>query len=196
MAVSVGQNMQKEICRSTIRASEAAAAMILATVQTENVEVILFTDSIEEANIAKIVPTDTLETIESKITSISPIGKQPVAHDLSVPFKWSAARRDKFDAIIIFTDSVTSCGYIHPAEAVKQYAQYVALPKYRLVVVAMTSDRYTIAGPDDGNTLDVIGFDTHTPSLIMDFIDEFRPKETDMDIVLHQDEALEEDMVF
>jgi 60 kDa SS-A/Ro ribonucleoprotein len=39
----------------------------------------------------------------------------------------------------------------------------------RLVVVAMASNGFSIADPNDGGMLDVVGFDTATPAVIADF---------------------------
>ncbi|CAG2225634.1 SSA2 [Mytilus edulis] len=168
---------------------EAAAAMVYSTVQTEDVEVILFTNRIEDAFTATIRKEDNLQTIKEKIFQI-PIetGSDYIKHDLSVPFIWAASRKEKFDAIMVFTDSITSCGFIHPAEALKQYTQYMTIPDYRFVVVAMTSDKYSVAAPDSVHNLDVVGFDTMTPGIIMDFVENSQQTFKDHDIILHSDE--------
>ena len=65
----------------------------------------------------------------------------------------------------------------------------MSVPNYRLVVVSMTSNKYKIAAPEDTNTLDVVGFDKHTPGIIMDFIEGFRPRpDEDMEVFLHEDD--------
>ena len=190
IAISTGEDMQKCICGSSIKASEAAAAMALSTVEMENVDVILFTNSITEASMAKIDRDDNLSTIEEKIFQITrEAGKKSIRQDLSTPFIWAAAKKHRYEAIIVFTDSLTSCGSIHPAEALKQYSQYMSVPNYCLVVVSMTSNKYKIAAPEDTNTLDVVGFDKHTPFIIMDFIEGFRPRpDEDMEVFLHEDD--------
>ena len=190
IAISTGEDMQKLICGSSIKASEAAAAMALSTVKMENVDVILFTNSITEASMAKIDRDDNLSTIEDKIFQIPSEGSQKyIGQDLATPFIWAAAEKHSYDAIIVFTDSLTSCGSIHPAEALKHYSQYMSVPNYRLVVVSMTSNKYKIAAPEDTNTLDVVGFDKHTPGIIMDFIEGFQPRpDEDMEVFLHEDD--------
>ena len=190
IAISTGEDMQKFICGSSIKASEAAAAMALSTLEMENVDVILFTNSITEASMAQIDRNDNLSTIEDKIFQIPrEVGKKYIRQDLATPFRWAAAEKHRYEAIIVFTDSLTSCGSIHPAEALKHYSQYMSVPNYCLVVVSMTSNKYTIAAPVDNNTLDVIGFDKHTPGIIMDFIEGFRPRpEEDMEVFLHEDD--------
>ncbi|CAG2225649.1 SSA2 [Mytilus edulis] len=192
MAISVGENMQKPICGSTITAGEAAAAMVYSTIQTEDVEVILFTNRIEDAYTATIKREDGLQSIKEKIYQIPHETKSNYhKQDLSVPFKWAAERKKKFDAIMVFTDSITSCGFIHPAEALKQYVQYMTIREYRFVVVAMTSDKYSVAAPDSVHNLDVVGFDTMTPGLIMEFVENSHQRNiVNDDILLHADEDL------
>lgn len=189
MAISVGENMQKSICGSTITAGEAAAAMVYSTIQTEDVEVILFTNRIEDAFTATIKREDGLQSIVDKIYQIPHETKSKYhKQDLSVPFKWAAERKKKFDAIMVFTDSITSCGFIHPAEALKQYTKYMTIREYRFVVVAMTSDKYSVAAPDSVHNLDVVGFDTMTPGLIMEFVENSQQTFKNDEIILHSDE--------
>ncbi|XP_063401706.1 RNA-binding protein RO60-like [Mytilus trossulus] len=191
MAVSVGENMQKPICGSTITAGEAAAAMVYSTIQTQDVEVILFTNRIEEAFTATITKADNLKSIEQKIYEIPKETKSKyIKQDLSVPFIWAASRKKKFDAIMVFTDSITSCGFIHPAEALKMYTEYVTIPDYRFVVVAMTSDKYSVAAPDSVHNLDVVGFDTSTPDIIMNFVLNLKQRPMEEDIRWHDDDDI------
>jgi hypothetical protein len=41
-----------------------------------------------------------------------------------------------------------------------------------LIVVAMASNGFSIADPDDAGMLDVVGFDTATPQVVSDFLGE------------------------
>ena len=59
-------------------------------------------------------------------------------------------------------------GQIHPVQALRQYREATGIAA-RLVVVAMASNGFTIADPDDAGMLDVVGFDAATPALIADF---------------------------
>ncbi|CAC5394654.1 TROVE2 [Mytilus coruscus] len=182
--------MRKRICGSTITAGEQAAAMVYSTIQTEDVEVILLTNRIDDASTATIKREDNLQTIKEKIFQI-PIetGSDYIKHDLSVPFIWAASRKKKFDAIMVFTDSMTSCGFIHPTEALKQYVQNMTIPDYRFVVVAMTSNKYSVAATDSVHNLDIVGFDTMTTGLIMEFVENSRQSHiVNDDIILHADE--------
>ena len=61
----------------------------------------------------------------------------------------------------------TWAGSIHPAQALGDYPQRMGIPA-KLVVVGMVSNGFSIANPDDA-VLDVVGFDTATPTVIGDF---------------------------
>lgn len=39
----------------------------------------------------------------------------------------------------------------------------------KLIVVGMVSNGFSIADPDDGEMMDVVGFDTAAPAVIADF---------------------------
>lgn len=70
---------------------------------------------------------------------------------------------------MIYTDSETWYGKIHPTEALRQYREQMGIPA-RLIVVGMVSNGFSIADPNDAGMLDVVGFDTATPQVISDFI--------------------------
>jgi len=73
------------------------------------------------------------------------------------------------DAFVVYTDSETWAGKIHPAQALREYRQRTGIPA-KLVVVGMVSNGFSIADPTDGGMLDVVGFDAAAPALIADFI--------------------------
>ena len=73
------------------------------------------------------------------------------------------------DAFVIYTDSETWAGSIHPVQALRDYRERMGIAA-KLVVVAMASNGFSIADPDDAGMLDVVGFDAATPQLLGDFI--------------------------
>lgn len=73
------------------------------------------------------------------------------------------------DAFIVYTDSETWAGKIHPVQALREYHKKTGIPA-RLVVVGMTSNGFTVADPEDAGMLDVVGSSTSTPSAIADFV--------------------------
>jgi 60 kDa SS-A/Ro ribonucleoprotein len=88
--------------------------------------------------------------------------------DCSLPMLYALARELEVDTFVIYTDSETWAGDVHPAQALRDYRLRSGIDA-RLVVVGMVSNGFSIADPADPGMLDVVGFDTATPQLISDF---------------------------
>lgn len=88
--------------------------------------------------------------------------------DCSLPMLDALAKRIAVDTFVIYTDSETWAGLVHPPVALAQYRQATGIPA-KLVVVGMVSNGFTIADPNDAGMLDVVGFDTATPQVIAEF---------------------------
>ena len=89
--------------------------------------------------------------------------------DCALPIVEATRRRWPVDAFVVYTDSETWAGAIHPAQALRAYRERMGIAA-RLVVVAMASNGFSIADPDDAGMLDVVGFDAATPQVIGDFV--------------------------
>jgi 60 kDa SS-A/Ro ribonucleoprotein len=72
------------------------------------------------------------------------------------------------DTFVVYTDSETWAGQVHPAQALREYRERMGIPA-KLVVVGMASNGFSIADPEDGGMLDVVGFDASAPQMIGDF---------------------------
>ena len=88
--------------------------------------------------------------------------------DCALPMLYAQATEKAVDTFVIFTDSETWAGNVHPADALRDYRRASGIDA-RLVVVGMVSNGFSIADPTDPGMLDVVGFDTATPQLISDF---------------------------
>jgi 60 kDa SS-A/Ro ribonucleoprotein len=88
--------------------------------------------------------------------------------DVALPMLYAQAQGLEVDTFVIYTDSETWAGDVHPAQALRDYRLASGLDA-RLVVVGMVSNGFTVADPADEGMLDVVGFDTATPQLISDF---------------------------
>ena len=88
--------------------------------------------------------------------------------DCALPMLYAQAAKREIDTFVIYTDSETWAGDIHPVQALRDYRQASGIDA-RLVVVGMVSNGFSIADPGDPGMLDVVGFDTATPQLIADF---------------------------
>ena len=73
---------------------------------------------------------------------------------------------EQIDVFVVYTDSETWFGKIHPTEALKQYREKMNNPNAKLIVVGMQSNGFTIADPNDKGMLDVVGFDSAAPQIM------------------------------
>jgi 60 kDa SS-A/Ro ribonucleoprotein len=88
--------------------------------------------------------------------------------DCALPMLYAQAAEREVDTFVIYTDSETWAGEIHPVHALRDYRRASGIDA-RLVVVGMLSNGFSIADPNDPGMLDVVGFDTATPQLISAF---------------------------
>jgi len=88
--------------------------------------------------------------------------------DCALPMLYAQSLEREIDTFVIYTDSETWAGGIHPVQALRDYRRASGIDA-RLVVVGMVSNGFSIADPADPGMLDVVGFDTATPQLIADF---------------------------
>ena len=88
--------------------------------------------------------------------------------DCALPMLWAAENKVPVDIFCVYTDSETWAGDIHPVQALRQYRHKMGIGA-KLVVIGMVSNGFSIADPEDGGMLDVVGFDTATPAIIADF---------------------------
>jgi 60 kDa SS-A/Ro ribonucleoprotein len=138
-----------------------SAAMALITAATESdYHIMGFSNELVKINIS---PRQRLDDVANTIRKI-PMG----GTDCSLPMLWALKNKVKTDIFVVYTDSETWAGKIHPVQALDQYRREMNIPA-KLVVVGMVANRFTIADPNDAGMMDVVGFDTATPQLISDF---------------------------
>ena len=149
----------------------ASAAMALVTAATEPQHAFvaftgdhgLFRPSSPAVSELDISPRWRLDQALKRVGGL-PFG----ATDCALPMLWARDRKIAVDTFVIYTDSETWCGAVHPVQALRDYRQRMGIAA-KLVVVAMVSNGFTIADPSDSGMLDVVGFDTATPAVINDF---------------------------
>ncbi len=110
-----------------------------------------------------ISPRDRLDRVVDMIGNLAFGGT-----DCALPMLEAMKHGWPIDLFVIYTDSETWAGSVHPSQALRQYRERMGIPA-RLAVVAMASNGFTIADPNDAGMLDVVGFDTATPQVIADF---------------------------
>jgi 60 kDa SS-A/Ro ribonucleoprotein len=89
--------------------------------------------------------------------------------DCALPMVEATKHRWPVDTFVVFTDSETWAGNIHPVQALRDYRERMGIAA-KLVVVAMASNGFSIADPNDAGMLDVVGFDTATPNVLAEFV--------------------------
>lgn len=164
VAVDVSGSMNTPVFGNpSVTARDAAAAMMMLTVRVESsVEVVAFSDGLTELNIGK---EDTLASVIKTCLYLD-----FSRTDCSLPILHAIQYKKSIDVFIIYTDSETYCGSIHPSEALKEYRKMSGIHDARLIVVAMATNGFSIADPDDPFMLDVVGFDTNAPAAMEHFI--------------------------
>lgn len=138
-----------------------AAAMSLVTAASEpSYAVMAFAHQFVELSIS---PRQRIDDVMA-ITTGLPFGRT----DCALPMTWAENAGVEVDTFVIYTDSETWSGGIHPAQALQRYREKTGIPA-RLVVVAMEASEFSIADPDDSGMLDVVGFDASAPAMISAF---------------------------
>ncbi|MDX9980032.1 MAG: TROVE domain-containing protein [Lentisphaeria bacterium] len=111
-----------------------------------------------------ITPRMRLDSVIQKLAKL-PMG----GTDCALPMRWAAKTRTPVDCFVIYTDNESWAGDVHVDQALRDYRQRMGI-NAKLVSVALSGDRFSVANPDDAGQLDVVGFDTATPNVISDFI--------------------------
>ena len=158
----------------------AAAAMALVTARTEpNYQVVAFASAnynlgSRRGRPNKFDPDDGLMPVDItkrstltstlKTTDGLPFG----GTDCALPMLYAIKHQIEIDTFVVYTDSETWAGTIHPSQALGEYRRQTGIPA-RLVVVGMVANEFSIADPADAGMLDVVGFDTAAPAVISDF---------------------------
>lgn len=150
------------VAGTPLTAREACAAMAMVTARTEkNAEMLAFATKPVEFRVGV---RDRLDTVVNNMRRLVMGGT-----DCSAPILYALGKRLPTSGFIIYTDSETWVGFMHPAQALAGFRQKVT-PDAKMVVVATAAMSFTIADPKDKGMLDVVGFDPSTPQVISEFI--------------------------
>jgi len=139
----------------------AAVAMAMTHVAVEpSVRIMAFSDRFVPLAIAK---GDRLGDVVNRTE-----GLPFQATDCALPMLFALEKGLEIDTFVVYTDSETWAGTVHPDQALRAYRARTGIPA-KLVVVGMTSTGFTIADPNDAGMLDVVGFDASAPGVIARF---------------------------
>jgi 60 kDa SS-A/Ro ribonucleoprotein len=160
-SMDISSSMGQTMAGTCLSCYEAEAALALVHVNIEPaIGVMGFSHSYREIKLRKGM---------SLVDAMKHVAGQGFGGtDCSLPFRWAGTESMDVNSFVTTTDSETWSGGIHPSQALNAYRQ-ASGNQARSVVVGMTSNGFTIADPQDAGSLDVVGFDASTPSLIADF---------------------------
>lgn len=184
LAIDISGSMESSyISNSAVSAKEASMVMAMLTLKTEPKTFIVAFDR-DPFTVKKLA--NGLTTWESysqrglrPITDLTPqtslkdlktIGGKWLGGgtDCALPMVFAKENNLDVDTFVVYTDSETWAGTIHPHVALEQYRK-ASGNNSKLVVVGMTATRFSIANPNDTGMLDVVGFDPSTPDIISSF---------------------------
>ena len=88
---------------------------------------------------------------------------------MSLPMEAALEGKLPVEAFVIYTDNELGLGRRHPFQALTAFRKDSGIDA-KLIVVAMTATKFSIADPSDSGSLDIAGFDTAAPALMADFV--------------------------
>jgi 60 kDa SS-A/Ro ribonucleoprotein len=139
----------------------ASAVMAMVTARSEkNYTIHAFSDTFVNLPITAKSTLDQVLQITGNMRHGSTNCSLPMVHALK-----NGMAVDQF---CIYTDSEVNTGNIHPAQALKKYRELTGI-NAKLAVVAMESNAFSIADPNDPGMMDFVGFDANTPQAISTF---------------------------
>lgn len=177
LALDVSGSMGTAFMGGRLSAREASAAMALVTMAVEpKTHVVGFTSAghdrgqfggrwggVAELSPLKISPRQRLADAVKAVANL-PFG----GTDCALPMLYALRKRIEVDTFVVYTDSETWAGAVHPVKALQDYRAKSGIAA-KLIVVGMTSSGFSIADPNDAGMLDIVGFDAAAPSVMADF---------------------------
>lgn len=172
LALDVSGSMTTNISNYPLSCRDASAALALVTANVEkNYHIIAFSDGAKNRGLwsssSSTIPFDI--SPKMRLTDvIRKVRNMPFSRtDCAQPMLYAMNKRLDVDKFVVYTDSETWHGSVHPKTALAQYRKQFRHAKS--VVVGMVSNNFSIADPDDPGMLDVVGFDTTVPQVISSF---------------------------
>lgn len=157
-----GSMTSARINNTHITAATGAMIMSLIHYRTEpHCEIVAFDTN------AKLVKIGNMSSLDGFIKEANAFGGGGT--DCSIPFRYAIDRKLNVDGFIIYTDSGTWAGDMHPVQAFNVYRKHAYEPA-KAIGVEMSSTSTTIVDPENANMRTIVGMDANVPHLVTDFI--------------------------
>jgi 60 kDa SS-A/Ro ribonucleoprotein len=88
--------------------------------------------------------------------------------DCALPMLYALERKLAVDTFVVITDNETWAGTMHPHQALERYRKAMGIDA-KLIVLATSASKFTIADPGDPGMIDIAGFDAAVPGLVTEF---------------------------
>lgn len=171
LALDVSGSMTDPLSGSYLSCREASAAMAMIAVKNERLtHTAAFTSS--RGNTRRNAMLQSLDfskhkRLDDAVEAVSglPFG----GTDCALPMLYALEHGIDADVFVVYTDSETWAGNIHPFQALQQYRDKTGIPA-KLIVCGMVSNGFSIADPNDAGMLDVVGFSADVPKVMSDFV--------------------------
>lgn len=138
-----------------------AGALSMVMVRTEpKYMVTAFSHKIQEVPLSKKMRLDEVNRVFSSID----MG----GTDASLPIRYALELEIPIDVFAVYTDNETWRGGQHVTQVLDEYRKKMGIPS-RLISLAMTADRFTMADPRDPLQMDLVGVDASAPQLMAAF---------------------------
>ena len=144
----------------THREAVVATATVMHEVEPANIDIVAFSDG--------LVPMRFYPKLSTNIQTTSKLRFSDT--DCTLPMAFAAQNHLKYDAFVILTDNETNMNRFPPAEVLRRYRKESGVEDCKLVVMATTATKFSIADPDDANMLDIVGFSPDAPAVVSQFI--------------------------
>lgn len=141
-----------------LTAREACGAMALVTKAVEeNVLTVAFDTNLYNMDISS------KHRLDDVVKTLARTGGGGT--DCALPILFCTMNNIPIDVFVIYTDSQSWYGSMHPLQAIQQYRKKTGIPA-KLVTVAMATNRFSIGDSEDSGMMELVGFDTMTPKLL------------------------------
>lgn len=162
VALDVSPSMQTSMRGSCLTSMEAAGAVVMALVRSEErCDVMAFGSEFVTVPVTR---ESTLDDLIAAVTAV-PDGYT----DCTLPVTWAYKQKRMYDAFVVFTDSEPCC-FRSPSKALRQYRKALEVPDARLIVASTSAGKFSIADPNDPGMLDVVGLDSSALAVMSNFI--------------------------
>lgn len=161
LGVDVSGSMSSPISGMNLSCAEAAAAMSLITVHTEDQYYVHgFSGEFVPLKFGKRTRLDdALKTTQ---------GMNFGPTNCALPMEYALTHKIPVDVFTVLTDNETWFGSVHPCQALQQYREKMDIPA-KLIVAAFVSNGFTIADPNDAGMMDVVGMSADVPVVMANF---------------------------